>query len=61
MISVGIDVGAKNVKVMVLRDNEIIAKGKALSGFEAKENATRLFNEVIAEAGKSKAIEIFLN
>ena len=51
MISVGIDVGAKNVKVMVLRDNEIIAKGKALSGFEAKENATKLFNEVIAEAG----------
>lgn len=54
MISVGIDVGAKNIKIVVLQDKEIIAKGQTPSGFEAKDNAIRLFNEVIKEAGIDK-------
>jgi len=36
MISVGIDVGAKTAKVVVLRDNEIIARNKVLSGLKQK-------------------------
>ena len=51
MISVGIDVGAKTAKVIVLRDNEIIARNKVLSGFEAKENTIKLFEQVISDAG----------
>lgn len=54
MISVGIDVGAKNINILVLRDKEIIGKGQALSGFEAKENAIKLFDQVIADAGISR-------
>lgn len=53
MISVGIDVGAKTVKVIVLRDNEIIARNKVLSGFEAKENTIKLFDQVLSDAGIS--------
>lgn len=51
MVSAGIDVGAKNIKIILLRDKEIIAKGKTLSGFEAKENALKLFDQVISDAG----------
>src|SRR3989339_670321 len=37
MINVGIDVGAKNIKIVVLRDGAIIGKGISLAGFETKE------------------------
>jgi benzoyl-CoA reductase subunit D len=54
MISVGIDVGAKTAKVVVLRDNEVIARDKVLSGFEAKENTVKLFEELISKVGISR-------
>jgi len=54
MISVGIDVGAKNIKILMLRDNEIIAKDKAPAGFEAKENAVALYDKILKETGTSK-------
>ena len=53
-MTVGIDVGAKNVKIVVLRDNEVIAKNKVLSGFEAKENTIKLFDQMLNEIGISK-------
>ncbi len=56
MISVGIDVGAKNINIVALRDKEIIAMGKSLSGFEAKENALRLLDQVLKDAGISKEL-----
>ena len=43
MINVGIDVGAKNIKIAVLKDGQMIAKGKAPAGFEAKENTKNLY------------------
>lgn len=49
MINVGIDVGAKNIKIVVLRDNEIILRKKMHSGFEAKENAVKLFDDTLKE------------
>ena len=45
MIQVGIDVGAKFIKVLVLKDGKIIAKEKMLAGFEGKENAEKLLNQ----------------
>ncbi len=55
MVSVGIDVGAKNIKIVLLRDKEIIVKGQTLSGFEAKENAINLFDKIISDAGIEKS------
>ncbi len=54
MISVGIDVGAKNINIVVLRFGELIAKGMADSGFEARDNALRLLGEVLAECDLAK-------
>ena len=54
MINVGIDVGAKNIKIIILNDGEVAAKGKILAGFETKENVNILFNRVLAEAGISR-------
>ncbi len=51
MVTVGIDVGAKNIKIIVLNDKEIKAKGKAYTGFEALANAKNLYNQVLSEAG----------
>lgn len=47
MISAGIDVGAKNIKIVLLRDNEVIAREKILSGFEAKENVKSLYEKIL--------------
>jgi benzoyl-CoA reductase subunit D len=49
MISVGIDVGAKNINIVVLKFGELIAKGMTLSGFEARDNAWNLMGEVLSK------------
>jgi len=54
MISAGIDVGAKNIKIVLVRDNRIIAKDKVLSGFEAKENTNSLFEKILTDNGLKK-------
>jgi len=54
MITAGIDMGAKNVKVVILKDGEILAKGQTLSGFDQKAAAEKVFNEVLTEAGLSR-------
>jgi benzoyl-CoA reductase subunit D len=54
MITAGIDMGAKNVKVVVVKDGKIFAKGKAPSGFNQKAAADKIFNEVLERAGLSR-------
>ncbi|MFH1049461.1 MAG: acyl-CoA dehydratase activase [bacterium] len=54
MISAGIDVGAKNIKIVLLRDNEVIAREKVLSGFEAKESVISLYEKILKDNGISK-------
>lgn len=54
MILVGVDVGAKTIKVVVLQNGSIIAKGQTLAGFEAKENADELFEQTLKDAGISR-------
>lgn len=51
MIQAGIDVGAKTIKAIILKDGEVIAKGITLAGFEAKENSIKLYDRVLSEAG----------
>jgi benzoyl-CoA reductase subunit D len=50
MITAGIDMGAKTIKVLLLKDSEVLAKGLTIAGFEEKEDAKRLFNEVLQQA-----------
>lgn len=54
MIRAGIDVGAKNIKIILLRDNEIIAKGMALSGFDTRDNALKLWNQMLSDNGLTR-------
>ncbi len=51
MITAGIDMGAKNVKVVILEDEKVLAKGQILSGFDQKADAEKIFNEVLEKAG----------
>ncbi len=54
MIQAGIDVGAKFIKALVIKDGNVIAKDQIPTGFESKENATKLFEQVLQKAGISR-------
>jgi len=53
-VTAGIDLGSKNVKVMVLKDGQILAKNLAPSGFDQKAAAKKVFNEVLRKASLSR-------
>lgn len=55
MITAGIDMGAKVIKVLILKDGKVLAKGSALSGLEEKKVAEQLFNEVVQKAGVKRS------
>jgi len=45
--------GSKNVKVVILKDGQILSKGLIPSGFDQKTAAEKIFNEVLKKAGLS--------
>jgi benzoyl-CoA reductase subunit D len=51
VITVGIDIGAKTVKVIVMKDGKVVAKAMDLGGFDQKGTSDRLFKKALAEAG----------
>ena len=51
MITAGIDMGSKTIKVVILRDTEIVGKGIALAGFENREAAETAYAAALDEAG----------
>ncbi len=51
MITAGIDMGSKTVKVVILKDGEIIGKAKTLAGFDSREAAEKGFQAALDEAG----------
>ena len=55
MITAGIDMGAKTIKVVVLRDGEIIGRAMDLAGLDAGETARELMEVALLEAGMSRA------
>jgi predicted CoA-substrate-specific enzyme activase len=55
MITAGIDMGAKLIKVLIFRDGEIIARAKELAGFEPREAAEKAYDRALSEAGISAA------
>ena len=54
MITAGIDMGAKTVKVVILKDNEILSRGIILGGFDQKASAEKVFNETLQKASLSR-------
>ncbi len=54
MITAGVDVGAKYAKVVILQDGQVIARAKALVGFDLLESATEVFEEALKNAAISR-------
>ncbi len=51
MITAGIDMGSKTIKVVILKDGRIIGKSMDLAGFEGLVVAERLFAGALEQAG----------
>jgi benzoyl-CoA reductase subunit D len=51
MITAGIDVGAKWVKVVLLRDGAVIGRSKVLTGFDQRESAAQALDTALQETG----------
>ena len=54
MITMGIDLGAKNIKVVVLKDNKIIAQSNVLAGFDVTKSALEAIDLALKEAAIKK-------
>jgi len=54
MITAGVDCGAKNVKVVILKDGEIIGKGIKLAGMNTNAAAEEAFQQALAQAGLTR-------
>ena len=52
-ITIGIDLGTQSVKAVVLKDNKILSKEKAFSGFETTEVAQKIIDIAIKKANLS--------
>jgi predicted CoA-substrate-specific enzyme activase len=53
MIVAGVDVGSKNVQVVILRDGEVASRVSVISGFELEESAEKGMEEGAKAAGVS--------
>jgi benzoyl-CoA reductase subunit D len=54
MITMGIDLGAKNIKVVLLKDLIIIGKSNVLAGFEVEKSAQKAVDKALKEAEITK-------
>jgi benzoyl-CoA reductase subunit D len=55
MITTGIDMGTQSIKVVILKDNEILSREKAFSGFEPTKAAEQAFEEALKKANLSRS------
>lgn len=51
MITAGIDMGAKNIRVLILKDGQILAKSEHVAGFDTSESAQIAFQNALDSAG----------
>lgn len=51
MITAGIDMGSKNIKIVILKDGEMIGKGLVLAGFDSLKSAEEAFTIALEAAG----------
>lgn len=54
MVTVGIDCGAKNTKVAIVKNNQLLATASVLSGFDQSASAEQALNEALQKAGISQ-------
>lgn len=55
MITAGVDVGAKFAKVVILKDEHVLARAKALVGFDVLKSASEVFETATKEAELSRS------
>ena len=55
MITAGIDMGTQSVKVVILKDNKILAQNSVFSGFDPAAAATQAFNKALRNAKLTKS------
>ena len=55
MITAGIDMGIQTVKIVLLKDGQVVARTKTFSGFEPTKSAEQTFAEALKISGASKA------
>lgn len=55
MITAGIDVGARYVKIVILNDGKVLAKGKGLVGFDVLKSASEVFEKALKPIGFSRS------
>jgi len=53
MITAGIDMGAKNIRVVILKDGQVIARAETPAGFDTTESAQGVVAEALKIAGVS--------
>jgi len=53
MITAGVDVGAKFAKAVILKDGQVLARAKALVGFDVLKSASEVFETALKDAGLS--------
>ena len=51
MITAGVDCGSKNVRVLILKDGEIMAKAMVPAGMDASAAAQEAYEKALSEAG----------
>ena len=54
MITAGIDCGTKNTKTVILKDGQIIGKGKVLTGFDQEKAVNESLAQALESAGVSR-------
>lgn len=55
MITAGIDVGAQTIKVVILRDGEVVARSSGVAGWDPVGPAEEAMNEAAAQAGLARS------
>jgi len=53
MITAGIDMGTQSVKAVILKDSEVISRGKSFSGFEPTKAAEQVVGEALKKVNLS--------
>jgi benzoyl-CoA reductase subunit D len=53
-ITAGIDAGAKNTKVVILNDGQVIGRGEALTGFDQEIAVEKALDNALSDAGLAK-------
>lgn len=54
MVAAGIDCGAKTVKVVLMKDGQIISKNLVMAGIDTKASADEAFDEALRRAGLTR-------